>query len=71
MTIKEKVVRKINFLTDEQIESLYSLLNSFYPEETPNEETLAALKEAEDIKKNPEQHKSFSSVGELFKELNE
>jgi len=69
MSTKEKIITKINFLTDEQIEALYSLLNSFYPEEIYNKETLEAFDEVEEMKRNPEQYKGVSSVEELFKEL--
>lgn len=35
-----------------------------------NKETLTAIQEALDIKKNPENYKSFDSIDELMKELN-
>ena len=35
-----------------------------------NQETVEAIKEALDIIKNPENHKSFNSVDELMEELN-
>lgn len=35
----------------------------------PNEETLAALAEIEDMKKHPEKYKAYSSAKELFDEV--
>ena len=35
----------------------------------PNAATLAALKEVEDIKKNPTKHKTYSDVGTMIKDL--
>jgi DNA-damage-inducible protein J len=36
---------------------------------TPNAETMAAIEEVKEMKKNPHLHKSFISVEELFEEL--
>lgn len=35
-----------------------------------NAETLAAIKEAKDIKQNPKNHKSFDNINELMEDLN-
>lgn len=37
--------------------------------EIPNETTLAALKEAEEMKKHPEKYKWYTDVDELIKDL--
>ena len=37
---------------------------------TPNAETLAAIKEVEEMKRNPHLYKSFKTVEELFEDLN-
>lgn len=37
--------------------------------EIPNADTVAALKEAEEIKKHPEQYKRYSSFSEILKEV--
>ena len=37
--------------------------------ETPNETTLAAMKETEEICKHPDKYKSFTSVDDLMKDL--
>ena len=36
----------------------------------PNAETIAALREVEDMKRNPHLYKSFNSVEALFEDLN-
>ena len=38
--------------------------------ETPNAETAAAMKEAEEAERHPEKYKSFSDVDSLMKDLN-
>lgn len=35
----------------------------------PNAETVAAIKEAEEMEAHPEQHKGYTSFGELMKEV--
>ncbi len=37
--------------------------------ETPNEETIAAIKEVEEMKKNPHLYKSYNDVDEMFKDI--
>lgn len=36
----------------------------------PNEETLEAFKELEELKKNPSLSKGYTSIEELFRDLN-
>lgn len=36
---------------------------------TPNEETLEAIREIEEMKKNPEKYKGYQNVDEMMKEL--
>ncbi len=36
---------------------------------TPNQETLEAIKEIEEMKKNPENYKGYTNVDEMMKEL--
>ncbi|MCH5162455.1 MAG: type II toxin-antitoxin system RelB/DinJ family antitoxin [Clostridiales bacterium] len=37
--------------------------------ERPNAATLAAMKEVDDMEKNPEKYKGYTNVDELFEEL--
>ena len=37
---------------------------------SPNKETIEALEESEDMLKHPEKYKSYSSVDDMFKDLN-
>lgn len=37
--------------------------------EIPNDKTLAAAKEVEDMKKNPERYKSYSSAQEMMQDI--
>lgn len=70
MSTREKVLQTISFLTDDQVDALYALLTSFCPSEIPNEETLAAFAELEDMKKHPERYAGYSDLDSLFEELN-
>ena len=36
---------------------------------TPNQETLEAIREVEQMKKNPENYKGYTDVDEMMKEL--
>ena len=38
-------------------------------DEVPNDETLEALSEAEEMKKNPDKFKGYTDVDEMMKEL--
>ena len=69
MSTREKVLTKISFMTDDQLEGLYAFLNSIFPDEVFNEETLAAFKEVEEMKKHPEDYKSYSSVDEMMGDI--
>ena len=37
--------------------------------ETPNAETIAAIKEVEEMKKNPSLHKGYTDVDEMMRDL--
>lgn len=37
--------------------------------EVPNADTIAAMREAEDMKKNPEKYKSYHDVDEMMRDL--
>lgn len=67
MSTREKAYSIIDGLSEKQLEAFIDLFGQFM--EVPNEETLAALAEAEDIKKHPDKYKSYTDVDEMFKEL--
>ena len=69
MSTRDKLLMKINFLSDEQLEGLYSFISGFLPDESFNEETIEAFAEIEEMKKHPEQYKSYDDIDELFEEL--
>lgn len=70
MSTRDKLFTILDMLSDEQLEGLYSFINSFVDfDETPNEETLKAMAEIEDMKKNPEQYKAYSSVEEMTEDI--
>lgn len=48
MSTREKLFTALDMLSDEQIEALYTLLNSLFAN-TPNNETIAAMRESDRI----------------------
>ena len=51
------------------IESLKGLKKDLEIEKIPNDETLEAMKECEEILANPQKYKGYRNVDELFEEL--
>ncbi|MBQ7596981.1 MAG: hypothetical protein IJU56_00190 [Clostridia bacterium] len=58
-------------LTEEQVDLLVQIAENFLPDdaEIPNEETLEALKEAEEIASHPDRYPSFNSFEDLMREV--
>ncbi len=71
MSTKEQVINLIEILPDELIKSLYDYAQflAHQNEYTPNAETLEAIKEVEEMKKNPHLYKSYNSFNEILQEL--
>lgn len=67
MSTKELAYGLIDCMNEEQLENFVAFMRSFT--ELPNEETLEAIKEVEDMKKNPDEYKSYDDVDIMFKEL--
>ena len=62
-------LRNVDFETLQVIESLKGLKKDLEIEKIPNDETLEAMKECEDILANPQKYKGYRNVDELFEEL--
>ena len=62
-------LRNVNFETLQVIESLKGLKKDLEIEKIPNDETLEAMKECEEILANPQKYKGYRNVDELFEEL--
>lgn len=65
MSTKEIVTSMLDVLNEEQLNGLMVLIRSFLQ---PNEETIAAMEEAEQLLKDPNT-KKYTSVEELFEDL--
>ena len=64
-----------NLLEDKPIEDdydykSYRISNNSEEKGIPNTETIAAIEEVQEMKRNPHLYKSFKSVEELFEDLN-
>ena len=62
-------LRNVDFETLQVIESLKGLKKDLEIEKIPNDETLEAIKECEEILANPQKYKGYRNVDELFEEL--
>lgn len=67
MSTREMAYSLIDCMTDEQLENFVAFMRSFA--ELPNEETLDAIREVNEMKKNPDSYKSYDDVDAMFKEL--
>lgn len=77
MAIREDTIKLVNELKDEQLQQLLlygrflkaesqGLLN--FDLDIPNTETLEAIKEVEEMQKNPSEYKTYSSFSEILNE---
>ena len=67
MSTREKIVSTLDMLTDEQVEALFTLLNSLVAN-TPNGETIAAMRESDRIAHDPNV-KGYSDMNSLREAL--
>lgn len=70
MSTREIAYSIIDSLSDEQISAFITLFgNASALDGVPNEETLEAFAEVEEMKKNPDKYKGYTDVDEMMKEL--
>ena len=71
MNARDKLFTALDMLTDEQIEGIYLFIKNLAGiDGEPTEEMQLALRESEDIELHPEKYRSYSSFGEIIKEIN-
>ncbi len=70
MSTREIAYSILDRLSDEQIAAFIMLFGGYISsDEIPNEDTLEALSEVEEMKKNPDEFKGYTDVDEMMKEL--
>ena len=70
MSTRDKLFTMLDTLEDSQLEGLYQFLKNFIPiSETPNEETLEAVKEVEEMRRHPENYRSYDSFEEMVSDI--
>lgn len=69
MSIREIAYDIVDNLTEEQLRGFILMFSGSASDEIPNEKTLAAIQETEDILSGKIKVKSYSSVKELFEDL--
>lgn len=67
MSTRELAYSIIDGMSDEQLSAFIALFGEIA--ETPNGETLEAIREVEDMKLHPEKYKGYNDVDAMFKEL--
>lgn len=67
MSTREMLYSEINNLTEDQMKGLLLFIRGFYRIE--NNETLSAIQEVEDMKKNPDKYKGYTDVNEMMRDL--
>lgn len=68
MSTREMAYEIVNGMDEEQLEKFIEFFNVMF-KDTPNDETLSAIEEAERMLDDPNTRK-FATVDELFEELN-
>lgn len=70
MSTREIAYSIIDGMTDEQLEDFVVKFKKLASnEDIPNDETIEAMREAEDMKKRPEKYKGYDDIDVMFKEL--
>lgn len=69
MSIKEIAYDIVDNLTEEQLKGFIMMFRGGAAVEVPNEELAEALKEVEDMKKNPDKYKGYSDVDEMMRDI--
>ena len=67
MSTRDMALNIVNLMNEEQLRGFVALFQGIVSD-IPNEETVAAMEEAEEMLKDPKARK-FTSVQELFAEL--
>ena len=68
MSTREIAYSILDRLSDEQIAAFIMLFGGYISsDEIPNEDTLEALSEVEEMKKNPDEFKGYTDVDEMMK----
>lgn len=70
--IKERLLGAITVMDEDTAWELWEMLTDLYREEnmeTPNEETLQAMQEVEEMIQNPSMGKRYHDVDEMLEEL--
>lgn len=70
MSTREIAYSILDRLSDEQIAAFIMLFGGYISsDEIPNEDTLEAFSEVEEMKKNPDKFKGYTDVDEMMKDL--
>ena len=70
MSTKQLVYNMIDNLTEEQLNALFVVLRGWEIEnDVPNDKTLKAFAEIEEMKKNPQNYKSYYNAEEIVKDI--
>ncbi|WP_394908308.1 hypothetical protein [uncultured Helicobacter sp.] len=63
------MLKNVDFETLQVLESLKGLKKDLEIEKIPNDETLEAMRECEEILANPEKYRGYRNVDEMFEDI--
>lgn len=66
-SVKERLLGAITVMDEEQAWQLWECVMDM--NRTPNEETLEAMREVDEMRKHPERYKSYHSFDEMVKDI--
>ena len=71
MSTKEKIIYLINKIEPSDLETVYKVIEkfAFALDEIPNEDTIEALAEVEEMERHPERYKGYTDIDEMINEL--
>lgn len=69
MSIKEIAYDIVDNLTEDQLKGFILMFRGGAAVEIPNEELTEALREVEDMKRNPSKYKGYSDVDEMMRDI--
>lgn len=74
MSTKKKIVYLMNKIEPADLETIYEVVkkfafSEFAHDEIPNEDTIEALAEVEEMERHPEKYKGYTDIDEMMKEL--
>ncbi len=71
MSTREKIIYLIDKIDDSELDTVCKVVEkfAFAHGEVPNDDTIEALAETEEMEKSPEKYKGYTDIDEMMREL--